>query len=121
MVFSPENTLIHSLHQLVGKAGQSLASNDWLMSIRSRISIPGGTCEFDLPSYYAWQHEPHKNAKADLQSWVSSITPWPQALHILLRLLRDSGHNHMVAAPCGQFQQSLKEGRSFTLLRLRID
>ena len=25
------------------------------MSIRSRISIPGGTCEFDLPAYYAWQ------------------------------------------------------------------
>ena len=111
----------HSLHQLVGKAGQSLASNDWLMSIRSRISIPGGTCEFDLPSYYAWQHEPPQKRQADLQSWVSSITPMAQALHILLRLLRDGGHNHMVAAPCGQFQQSLKEGRSFTLLRLRID
>jgi cell division protein ZapD len=27
-----------------GKAGQSLSENDWLMSIRSRISIPGGTC-----------------------------------------------------------------------------
>ena len=26
------------------------------MSVRSRISIPGGTCEFDLPAYYAWQH-----------------------------------------------------------------
>ena len=94
----------HSLHQLVGKAGQALATNDWLMSIRSRISIPGGTCEFDLPSYYAWQHEPPQKRQADLQSWVSSITPMAQALHILLRLL-----------------QSLKEGRSFTLLRLRID
>jgi cell division protein ZapD len=38
--------------------------NEWLMSIRSRISIPGGTCEFDLPAYYAWQqHDPHGGAR----------------------------------------------------------
>ena len=43
------------LNQVSGKAGAALTSNEWLMSIRSRISIPGGTCEFDLPAYYAWQ------------------------------------------------------------------
>ena len=32
------------LNQLPGKAGHALTANDWLMSIRSRISIPGGTC-----------------------------------------------------------------------------
>ena len=45
----------NGLNQLPGKAGQALTGNDWLMSIRSRINIPGGTCEFDLPSYYAWR------------------------------------------------------------------
>ena len=45
----------HGLNQVTGKAGAVLTSNEWLMSIRSRISIPGGTCEFDLPAYYAWQ------------------------------------------------------------------
>jgi cell division protein ZapD len=39
----------------------------------------------------------------------------------MLGLLRDAGHPHMVAAPCGQYQQSLKENRSYQLLRLRID
>ena len=29
------------LNELQGKAGQSLTSNEWLMSIRSLISIPG--------------------------------------------------------------------------------
>ena len=47
------------LNALPGKAGQSLTENDWLMSIRSRIGIPGGTCGFDLPAYHAWQfHDP---------------------------------------------------------------
>ena len=47
------------LNELPGKAGHALTANEWLMSIRSRINIPGGTCEFDLPAYYAWQqHDP---------------------------------------------------------------
>jgi cell division protein ZapD len=54
------------LNALQGKAGQALASNDWLMSIRSRISIPGGTCEFDLPAYYAWQQHPPARRRNDL-------------------------------------------------------
>ena len=40
---------------------------------------------------------------------------------LMLGLLRDAGHPHMVAAPCGQYQQSLKESRNYQLLRLRID
>ena len=40
-----------ALNQLTGKAGQPLAGNEFLTSVRSRISIPGGTCEFDLPAY----------------------------------------------------------------------
>ncbi len=104
-----------------GKAGNALTDNDWLMSIRSRVSIPGGTCEFDLPAYYAWQHEPAAKRQADLQRWVGTLTPLADALKVMLGLLRDAGHPHMVAAPCGQYQQSLKENRSYQLLRLRID
>lgn len=111
----------HALNQVPGKAGQTLAANDWLMGIRSRISIPGGTCEFDLPAYYAWQHEPAAKRQADLQQWVATIAPLADALKVMLGLLRDGGHPHMVAAPCGQFQQQLKDNRTYHLLRLRID
>ncbi|WP_298012804.1 cell division protein ZapD [uncultured Aquabacterium sp.] len=109
------------LNQLQGKAGQALAANDWLMSVRSRISIPGGTCEFDLPAYYAWQHEPASKRQSDLQQWIATLTPLADALKVMLGLLRDGGHPHMVAAPCGQFQQQLKDNRTYHLLRLRID
>lgn len=111
----------HDLNQVQGKVGQNLVTNDWLMSIRSRISIPGGTCEFDLPAYYAWQHEPAGKRQAELQQWVSSFVPLSHAINVTLGMLRDSGHPHMVAAPHGQYQQSLKEGRNYQLLRLRID
>ncbi len=109
-----------ALNQLPGKAGHTLASNEWLMSIRSRISIPGGTCEFDLPAYYAWQHESVTRRQNDLRRWSETLLPLADALKVLLALLRESGSPHMVVAVGGQYQQSLPVGRSFSLMRVRL-
>ncbi|MDB5897576.1 MAG: hypothetical protein JWP41_1178 [Ramlibacter sp.] len=104
-----------------GKAGQSLTENDWLMSIRSRAGIPGGTCEFDLPGYYAWQHLPAGQRRADLERWAGTLAPLAESIHLLLKMLRDSGTPQKVMANGGQLQQTLPQGRTFLLLRLRID
>jgi cell division protein ZapD len=104
-----------------GKAGQPLTENEWLMSIRSRASIPGGTCEFDLPGYYAWQHLPAPQRQADLERWAATLAPLAESIHLLLRMLRDSGMPQKVIAAGGQLQQTLPQGRTFQLLRLRID
>jgi len=109
------------LNQLNGKAGHTLASNEWLTSIRSRIGIPGGTCEFDLPAYYAWQQLSPERRRADLSRWIETLVPLAEALNVLLRLLRDSGVPHKVVAQGGQYQQSLPQGRTYQLLRLRMD
>lgn len=110
-----------ALNQLPGKAGHALTHNEWLMSVRSRISIPGGTCEFDLPGYYAWQHRDAASRRADLTQWVSTMMPLAQALQVLLQLLRDSGVRQKVMATGGQFQQGLAPGKTYQLLRVRMD
>ncbi len=111
----------NGLNNLAGKAGHALTANEWLMSVRSRISIPGGTCEFDLPAYYAWQqHEPAKR-RAELLQWIDTVMPLAEALQVLLSLVRDSGVPQKVVAPAGHYQQSLPQSRTYHLLRLRID
>ena len=110
-----------ALNNLPGKAGQSLTENEWLMSIRSRVGIPGGTCEFDLPAYYAWQHLAPAARRTDLERWASTLAPLAESIHMLLKLLRDSGTPQKVMAAAGQLQQTLPQGRTFQLLRLRID
>ena len=110
-----------SLNELPGKVGQSLTENDWLMSIRSRVGIPGGTCEFDLPAYHAWQHLGADVRQQDLQRWVLPLVPLAESLSLLLRLVRDSGAPQKVVASSGQFQQMLPQGRTFQLLRLRLN
>ncbi len=110
-----------ALNGQTGKAGQSLTENDWLMGIRSRISIPGGTCEFDLPAYFAWQHRDVSVRQADLNRWASTLAPLADSVQLLLKMLRDSGAPQKVVAMGGQFQQNLPQGRTFQLLRLAID
>jgi len=109
------------LNALPGKAGSALTSNEFLMGIRSRINIPGGTCEFDLPAYYAWQQRDPARRRADLMQWISTLTPLAEALNVLLGLLRDAGVPQRVVARGGQFQQNLPQGKTYHLLRVRLD
>jgi cell division protein ZapD len=111
----------NTLNTVPGKAGQSLTENEWLMSIRSRASIPGGTCEFDLPAYYAWQHHKPSARRIDLERWSATLSPLAESIYLLLKLLRDADVPYKVIAANGQFQQTLPQGRTFQLLRMRID
>lgn len=120
-VMAQLNDCFSQLNRLSGKTGQSLTENDWLMSIRSRIGIPGGTCEFDLPAYFHWQHHPVDQRHADLRRWVAPLEPLAASIGLLLKMLRDSGSAQKVMAPNGQFQQNLPQGRTFQLLRLCVD
>ncbi|WP_314973284.1 cell division protein ZapD [Comamonas testosteroni] len=110
-----------TINAQTGKTGQALTENEWLMSIRSRVGIPGGTCSFDLPAYHAWQNLDPRYRQRDLEDWAGELTPLGQALELILQLLRETGIPQRVVAEQGVFQQAMPAGRSFQLLRLRID
>lgn len=120
-VITQIETAFSAVNTQSGKAGSVLNDNEWMTSVRSRIAIPAGTCEFDLPAYFHWQHHSPQRRREDLMRWASSLWPMAQAINLLLKLLRDTGSAQKVMAVAGQFQQNLPQGRSFQLLRLRID
>jgi cell division protein ZapD len=103
-----------------GKTGQNVRDNEWLMSIRGRTIIPGGACEFDLPSYYAWQKRPPEQRFADIMNWFAPLAPLFDALALVLRLLRDSGASVKLVAGAGSYQQML-QGKVYQMLRLTLD
>ncbi len=115
------DTCYAALRDDEGKAGHSLAGIEWLTAIRNRIAIPGGTCEFDLPAYHDWQHRPVEQRQADLARWAGEIACLAEPVHLLLRLLRESGLAQKVYATHGQYQQSLPQSRTFQLLRVWLD
>lgn len=120
-VISQIETAFGAVNAQTGKAGAALNDNEWMTSVRSRIAIPAGTCEFDLPAYFHWQHFGAVRRREDLMRWASTLWPLAQAINLLLKLLRDTGSAQKVVANAGQFQQHLPQGRTYQLLRLRID
>jgi cell division protein ZapD len=109
-----------ALIAMQGKTGQHIRENEWLMSIRGRTIIPGGACEFDLPSYFAWQQLPTEQRRADIMGWFGPLEPMFSAIMIILRLLRESGRTTDIVATAGSFQQML-QGRTYQLLRVGVD
>lgn len=103
-----------------GKTGQPLRQNDWLTSIRGRLGIPGGVCEFDVPSYHAWKHKPAQVRVNDLAAWVEPFLPVRDGLVIVLKMLREAGHGQPMVAQQGSFRQMLG-GKAYQLLRIYVD
>ena len=108
-----------NLHATSGKTGQALRENEWLMSIKQRAGIPGGTSEFDLPSYHAWLHHPLERRRTDLNSWLKPLLPIHAALSIVLRVLRESGRTNSLIAFHGAYQQTPAE-KPAQMLRLSL-
>ena len=108
-----------ALNASSGKIGQHLRDNEWLMSVRGRSIIPGGTCEFDLPSYHAWLSRDVSDRAEDLRFWVQPLEHFRSALDIVLRLLRESAVHSSHVATQGSFQQML-QGRTYALLQVRV-
>jgi cell division protein ZapD len=105
---------------MAGRPGQHLRDNEWLMSIRSRTSIAGGACEFDHPSYYAWQNRPHAVRQQDIAGWAAPLQPVRFGIAVMLGLLRSSGQWAALSTQQGSCQQSLG-GRVYQLVQVRLD
>jgi cell division protein ZapD len=110
----------HLLSGAAGKTGQHLRDNEWLMSIRSRSIIAGGTCEFDLPSYHAWLQRPAEVRLRDVAGWAAPFRPLRDSLVIVLRLLRESAQRSVVSTHQGSYQQALG-GKGFQMVQIRVD
>ena len=102
-----------------GRLGHHLRDNEFLMIIRSRCSIPGGVCEFDLPGYHRWQSMPAQARRKDAEEWFAPMRPLAQAISLVLSILRDSGETFSVEAKEGNFTQQMS-GKTFQLLRVDL-
>ena len=103
-----------------GKIGQHLRDDEWLMAIKQRACIPGGVCEFDLPSYHYWQHQTAGHRRQSLDAWLAPMLPLRDGITILLKLLRENGKVHHFTAFHGSFQQ-MQGGRVAQMLRIALD
>lgn len=112
---------LDALHIQKSGLGQQLRDNEFLYSIRQRSSIPGGTCEFDLPSYHFWlQHAVAETRTEQLQLWLNEFISVRNAVELSLRLIRGSVGFKDEVAEAGFYQRSLDSNQPYQLIRVEI-
>ena len=121
-------TLIHNLtvsRDELNKIGtsflQPLKDSEFLSAIKHRTSIPGGTCEFDLPVYSHWLRQPIERRREDLEAWISPVRPVCDAVTELLWLIRESSEPQEKLAINGMYQHNLQKDTNCRLLRVSLE
>ncbi|NIL94536.1 MAG: cell division protein ZapD [Woeseiaceae bacterium] len=120
-------TLVHNLIQSrtdVDGIGtgylQTLKQSDFLNAIKNRSTIPGGTCEFDLPEYSHWLRQSHGRRQQDLEMWIGAIRPLCDAVLEALWLIRESGQPVDKVAINGMYQHNMQKDAHCRLLRVTL-
>ena len=98
--------------------GQNLKQDELTASIKQRISIPGGTCNFDLPAFHHWLHKPVQSRHEDLKTWKQDLLVIQNSLAIVLLMLRNSTTPVTENAESGFYQQPIESKLSCQLIRV---
>ena len=99
---------------------QPLKDSDFLNAIKNRSTIPGGTCEFDLPEYSHWLRQPFDRRAEDLSRWIDAIQPLCDAVTEVLWLIRESAQPTDKLAINGMYQHNMQKDANCRLLRINL-
>ena len=102
------------------RLGPHIPEYEWLSTLRGRAGVPGGTCQFDIPSFYAWQKRPNHVKASNITAWLLPLIPLLEGIDLALRLLREGTEALTFKAEKGQYEFPL-EGRSVLLVRIEVN
>jgi cell division protein ZapD len=99
---------------------QPLRDSEFLNAIKHRSSIPGGTCEFDLPDYLYWLSEPDEARMQAFSQWLAVLRPLCDAVAELLWLTRQFGRTRQECARGGTFTITFDRDNPLQMLRIML-
>ena len=99
---------------------QPLKDSEFLSAIKHRSSIPGGTCEFDLPDYLYWLTQPGEVRISAFNQWLTVLRPLCDAVSELIWLTRQNGRTRQETAQGGNFTITFDRENPLQLLRIAL-
>jgi len=99
---------------------QPLRDSTFLAAIRHRSTIPGGTCDFDLPDLSYWLSQSTEERELALTEWLALLRPLCDSIAELLWLTRQGGRARSEVASNGVFHISFDRGQAVQLLRVAV-
>ncbi len=110
-LLSPDPTL---------RGPQTLRDNDWLSTIRTRSKLPGGCCDFDLPSFHYWLGRPYEERKAQFEIWLRGMSPIEGAIECVLTILRSTVRIRHCQAKAGNFNLPAPNPINWALVQIAM-
>ena len=111
---------MEGMHQVNGQIANDLKASEFLVSVRKRSAIPGGTCDFDIPAFHYWLKQPARIRTRDLAHWLGNFDAIGQAIQLILKLTRESAAMKMTLASGGVYQRTLDPNRPCQLVRIAL-
>ncbi|MBI5451586.1 MAG: cell division protein ZapD [Gammaproteobacteria bacterium] len=108
------------LQSMQGQLALALRDNEFLNAIKQRITVPGGTCSFDLPALHLWLHQPHPIRLATLQGWVHELDLVRSTVDMILKLVRETSVTSLQTAENGVYQRNIDGIGVLQLLRIAL-
>ena len=109
-----------SLREPTCQPGQTLRQDELISFIRQRASIQGGACNFDLPGYHHWLHQPWVTRRNQLHIWQADLLVIKKSLKLALLMLRNSSNPTTEIAEEGFFQRPMEAGLGCQLIRVKL-
>ncbi|MFC0180852.1 cell division protein ZapD [Thorsellia kenyensis] len=119
-VISNWQNKLKSLSEGIKQAGRfnTHLQNDKLLNVvRQRIAIPGGCCNFDLPTFHVWLHLPKYRQQEIINDWFRPLEILYEVIATINDLTRNMGQLKQVVAKKGFFQDVAEDKE---LLRLHL-
>ncbi len=114
-------SLQQRLNSSEGRLGQELQSNDFLNSIRQYIHNPAGACNFDVPVYHAWLHQPLEQRTQQMTQWLQKFDTMRTIVELLLQMIRESAIPESLKAEKGCYHEPLDSNAPTQLVQVILD
>jgi len=97
-----------------------LRENELLAAIKHRSTIPGGTCDFDLPNYFHWLNLSADTRQTDFNQWLEALRPLCESVTDLLWVTRENARPRREIAVNGCYQIAFERDTLIQLLRITL-
>ena len=114
------NSYVTTLRDGTCQPGQALRKDELIGSIKQRVVIASGTCNFDLPGYHHWLNKPAGQRKARMDEWQQDLTVIRRGLKLALHMIRNSTTPTHEQAGSGFFQRPIEANVACQMIRVLL-
>lgn len=112
------NSVLEKIRKPACQPGQNMKQDELISSIKQRSTIPGGSCNFDLPNYHHWLHKAEDERTNDLEFWYDDLRLIYDGLKLSLNMIRNSANPTREKAAAGFYQKPIEPNLSCQLIRI---